>query len=267
MSTHAQPFNLPPGTNRQFQLNGHYYTSLNWSPLPSNIPSYTDMPPSPTPSQLCSHLWSADNYPYLSFSPKFPFVGQWDLTHDCHGWHLPCDTQKEWKHFEHLIWASPQLISDHLQLKFPWLTGLLAVPEKPGLFGYFDVWSTKVKAHQAIADSINAFVIYLAYTSFLIALHHYYPQSSSTPHSLLLQQLLQSTKLNSHPEWVNDLAGSPVGQFHSDPQHVGSIIDVRSCKWLELVPCTIAANVLIWLHWGHMPFFIANEPRSSWTSV
>ena len=99
MSTRPQPFNLPPGTN----------PSLNRSSLPPN-PSYTDMPQSPTPSQLCSRLWSADRYPYLSFSLQFPFVGQWtrfatpvgeiDLTHDRHGWHLPPDIQKN---LEHLV--------------------------------------------------------------------------------------------------------------------------------------------------------------------
>ena len=119
MSTRPQPFNLPPGTNRQFQVNGHHYTSLNRSSLPPDIPSYTDMPQSPTPSQLCSRLWSADRYPYLSFSLQFPFVGQWarfatpvgeiDLTHDRHGWHLPRDTQKQWKNFE-------RQYSTHIQL-------------------------------------------------------------------------------------------------------------------------------------------------------
>jgi hypothetical protein len=43
--------------------------------------------------------------------------------------------------------------------------------EKPGSFGYFDVQSTELEARQAIADSIAAFVAYLAYTSFLIALN------------------------------------------------------------------------------------------------
>ena len=278
MSTRPQPFNLPPGTNRQFQVNGHHYTSLNRSSLPPDIPSYTDMPQSPTPSQLCSRLWSADRYPYLSFSLQFPFVGQWarfatpvseiQLTHDRYGWHLPRDIQREWKHFEQLIRANAQRISDYLLAKFSELTGLWEVPEKPGSFGYFGVQSTELEARQAIAESIDAFVVYLAYTSFLIALYHYYPQSSSTSHSSLsFRQLIQSTGLNFHPEWLNGLEDSPVAQFRSDPQRVGSIIDVKSCKWLNLVPCMIAANVPIWLHWGCPPFLTANEPRSSWTSL
>jgi hypothetical protein len=278
MSTRPQPFNLPPGTNRQFQVNGHHYTSLNRSSLPPDIPSYTDMPQSPTPSQLCSRLWSADRYPYLSFSLQFPFVGQWarfatpvgeiDLIRDHHGWHLPRDTQKEWKSFEHLIRANTQSLSGYLQGKFPELTGLWEVPQKPGALGYFGVESTEPKARQAIANSIDAFVVYLAYTSFLIALYRYYPQSSNASHSSLsLRQLIPSMGLNLHPEWLNGLEDSPVAQFRSDPQRVGSIIDVRSCKWLDLVPCMIAANVPVWLHWGHPPFLTANEPRSSWTSL
>ena len=268
MSTRPQPFNLPPGTN----------PSLNRSSLPPNIPSFGDMPQPPTPSQLCSRLWSADRYPYLSFLLPFPFVGQWarfatpvgeiGLTHDRHGWHLPRDTQKEWKNFEHLIRTKTQHISNYLQRQFSELTGLWEAPQKPSSFGYFGVQSTELEARQAIAQSIDAFVVYMAYTSFLIALYRYYPQPSSTSRSSSsLRQLTQSTGLNFHPEWLNGLEGSPVAQFRSDPQRVGSIIDVRSCKWLDLVPCMIAANVPVWLHWGHPPFLTANEPRSSWTSL
>ena len=75
-STRPQPFSLPLGTSRQFQVGGHLYASLNRSSLPSDIPAYADMPQPPTPSQLCSCLWSADSYPCLSFLLPFPFVGQ-----------------------------------------------------------------------------------------------------------------------------------------------------------------------------------------------
>ena len=60
--------------------------------------------------------------------------------------------------------ANTQRISNYLQGQI-----------SPGLFGYFDVQSTELEARQAIADSIAAFVVYLAYASFLIALYHYYP--------------------------------------------------------------------------------------------
>ena len=75
-STPPQPFSLPSGANRQFQVGGRLYASLNQSSLPSDIPGYADMPQPLTPSQLCSRLWSADSYPCLSFLLPFPFLGQ-----------------------------------------------------------------------------------------------------------------------------------------------------------------------------------------------
>jgi hypothetical protein len=60
--------------------------------------------------------------------------------------------------------ANTQRISNYLQGQI-----------SPGLFGYFNVQSTELEARQAIAHSIDAFVVYLAYTSFLIALYRYYP--------------------------------------------------------------------------------------------
>ena len=145
LNTLPQPitaFSLPLGPSHHFQVDRNHYTSLNRSSLPCNLPSYVDMSQSPSPTQLCSRLWSADHYPYLAFSLQFPFVNQWarfatpvDLIHDHHGWHLPCDTQKEWKNFEHIIWTNAEKISEYLKTWFSEFDGLWDEPEKPGLYG------------------------------------------------------------------------------------------------------------------------------------
>jgi hypothetical protein len=106
----ANTFNLPWGPNRRFEVGGHYYTSLNRSSLPINLPSDTAMPQTPSPTQMRSRLWAEDRFPYLAFSLQDPFVGQWgrfsvpsNPIQAQYGWHLPRDKAKEWKNFEHLI--------------------------------------------------------------------------------------------------------------------------------------------------------------------
>jgi hypothetical protein len=219
MFTRPQPtdtFNLPRGPNRRFEVGGHYYTSLNRSSLPLDLPSDTAMPQTPSPTQMRSRLWAADRFPYLAFSLQDPFVGQWarftvpfNPIHDRHGWHLPRDNAKEWKNFEHLIRASADCMSNKLKERFPEFNGLWDEPAKPGLYGYF---STKAEACQTISDSVDAFIVYAAYISFLIALCRYYDASS--PRSF--RQLFQVSNSKIHPEWLRDLEESPIAQFSPD---------------------------------------------------
>src|SRR5277367_1366787 len=262
MFTRPQPmtrFDLPWGLNHSFQVDGYHFTSL-CSSLSPNLPSYTEMPQSPSPTQLLRRRpWSADRHPYVAFLLQFPFVGQWarfatpvdriDLVHDRHGWHLPRDTQKEWKNFEHVIRASAESMSDYLTVQFVELSNLWDVPAKPGLFDYFDVQSTEAEAHQAISKSIDAFLVYMAYISFLFALHYYYPATRNTPYPRSsFQPVIQAIDLRLHPEWLRDLEASPVARFRSDTQRVGSVINVNSCTWLNLVPFMITAKIPIWLY-------------------
>jgi hypothetical protein len=264
----ANTFNLPWGPNRSFEVGGHYYTSLNRSSLPINLPSDTAMPQTPSPTQMRSRLWAEDRFPYLAFLLQDPFVGQWgrfsvpsNPIQDQYGWHLPRDKAKEWKNFEHLIRASADLMSNKLKERFPEFNGLWAEPAKPGLYGYFTSHSTKAEACQAIADSVDAFIVFAAYISFLIALCRSYDASS--PRSL--RQLFEVSNSKIHPEWVRDLAESPIAQFGPDSRRVGSIVNVKSCKWLNLAPFMIErACVPIWLYWGLPPFSTSND---SWISL
>jgi hypothetical protein len=260
-------FNLPWAPNRTFGVDGHYYTSLNRSSLPVNLVPDMAMPQAPSPTQMRSRLWAADRFPYLAFLLQDPFVGQWarfsvpvNPIRDRHGWHLPHDKAKEWKTFEHLIRASAECMSSKLKERFPEFNGLWDEPEKPGSYGYFNAYSTEAETCQALVESVNAFVIYAAYISFLIALCRYY--DASTPRSL--RQLFQISNSKIHPEWLRDLAESPIAQFGPDSRRVGSIINVESCKWLNLAPFMMEkACVPIWLYWGLPPFSVSND---SWSS-
>ena len=279
MFTRPQPislFKLPLGPNHEFEVSGHHYTSVNCSSLPPNLASYMDMPQSPSLAQLCSCLWSADRHPYLAFLLQSPFIGQWahfatpidriGLIHDRHGWHLPRDTQKEWKTFEQLMQANAERISNYLKVQFSELVDIWDEPAKPGLYGYFEVQSTKSQARNAITQSIDVFLVYMAYISFLMALHYYYPTSRDAQYPRpLFRQLIQETGLKLHPEWLHDLETSLVTQFHSDVRHVRSIVNVNTCKWLNLVPFMIEVNVPIWLYWGHPPL-TSKDSQISWTS-
>jgi hypothetical protein len=70
-------------------------------------------------------------------------------------------------------------MSSKLKERFPEFNGLWDEPEKPGLYGYFNSYSTEAETCQALVESVNGFVIYAAYISFLITLCRYY--DASTP--------------------------------------------------------------------------------------
>ena len=158
---------------------------LNHSSLPVILSSDTAMPLMPSPMQMHSCLWATDCFPYLVFFLQDPFVGQWawftvpiNSIHDWFGWHLPRDKAKEWKNFKHLIRASAEYMSKKIKEQFPEFNSLWDEPAKPGLYRYSNSCSTEAQACQAIAESIDTFIIYAAYISFLIALCRYYDASS-----------------------------------------------------------------------------------------
>ncbi|HEV7738262.1 MAG TPA: hypothetical protein VGO47_12935 [Chlamydiales bacterium] len=53
---------------------------------------------------------------------------------------------------------------------------------------------------------------------------------------------------NVHPDWVEELRQSFVADFTLP--RVGSLVDVRTCQWRNLIPGMLAAGVPLWLYWG-----------------
>ena len=165
-------------------------------------------------------------------------------------WHLPRDTAKSWKLFEHLV----RLVAEKLQLYFttenPAIPVIWEAPAKPGLFGYFTAHSTHEAATGAINDSIDGFIVYTAYISFLIALC----QCTMSPwQDSSIEKLFVNAGIESHLEWISGLLESGIGDFTTTRRRLGSIVNVDQCQWLNLVPYMIECKVPIWLCWGPQP--------------
>ena len=235
---------------------GQFYTSTDQSPLPSPIPSPIELHPEPLIKDLRSQLWSLNRYLYLAFifhSPAFgPLMGcfsPFDPSVLIHSpstglWHLPKDTAKSWKLFEHLI----RLIAEKLQLHFttenPNIPVIWEVPAKPSLYGYFTSHATLDAATVAINNSIDGFIIYTAYISFLIALCQC---TASIWQGSSIEKLFVNTGIESYLEWISGLLESGIGDFTTTRRRVGSIVNVDQCQWLNLVPYMIQCKVPIWL--------------------
>ena len=251
---------------------GQFYTSTDQSPLPSPIPSLSELHPEPSIKDLRSRLWSLNRYPYLAFifhSPAFgPLMSRFShfdpsvlLRSSSTGlWHLPKDTAKSWKLFEHLI----RSIAEKLQLYFTTensdIPVIWEVPAKPSLYGYFIPHTTREAATVAINNSIDGFIVYSAYISFLIALCQC---TASMWQGSSIENLFVNAGIASHLEWISGLLESGIGDFETTRRRVGSIVNVDQCQWLNLVPYMIKCKVPIWLCWGSHPVSHKNM-RLSW---
>jgi len=188
-------------------------------------------------------------------------------------WHLPKDTGKSWKVFEQLL----RLVAEKLQLYFstenPNIPVIWEAPAKPSLYGYFVPHATREVATEAINDSIDGFIVYAAYISFLIALCQC---TASIWEKFSIEKLFVKAGIKSHLEWISGLLESGIGDFTTTRRRVGSIVNVDQCQWLNLVPYMIECKVPIWLCWGPQPhphtnfrlswiwhFYPQNQPTSS----
>jgi hypothetical protein len=175
-------------------------------------------------------------------------------------WHLPTDTAKSWKLFEHLI----RFIGEKLQLYFttenPNIPVIWEAPAKPSLYGYFTSQATREAATVAINDSIDGFIVYTAYISFLIALCQC---TASFWDGTSIDKIFVNAGIKTHLEWISGLLQSGIGDFTTTRRRVGSLVNVDQCQWLNLVPYMIQCNVPIWLCWGPQPHPHRNL-RLSW---
>jgi hypothetical protein len=112
----------------------------------------------------------------------------------------------------------------------------------------------------AINNSIDGFIVYTAYISFLIALCQC---TASFWQGSSIEKLFVNAGIESHLEWISGLLESGIGDFTTTRRRVGSIVNVDQCKWLNLVPYMIQCKVPIWLCWGPQPHPHRNL-RLSW---
>ncbi|KAJ3504452.1 hypothetical protein NLJ89_g7927 [Agrocybe chaxingu] len=249
----------------RFQSRDHHFTSPNQSSLPAVIPEQTQLPANPPMSLLRQRLWQTHDRPYLTFMLKEPLAGlamhQFsscpNVTEGRSGWHLPWSTAKAWKHVDHCLRATVYTLSSYLKLRHPQIDRIWDEPLKPSSYGYFDAHPSESEARCRIADSIDGFVVYMAYLSFLICLGCFVGTSRSAVELFKAAQIVDQ-------DLISMLLDSGIGSYGANRARVGVIVDTRQCPWINLVPFMVKADVPVWLYWGVPPFSV---PSNSWISA
>jgi hypothetical protein len=184
------------------------------------------------------------------------------LENDKYGYHLSKDVSKSWKTLQQCCYQIAAVLRALFEQDYPKMVLNCPVPPEPSDFGYYSAHSTEKKARSALSESQDAFVILFAYVSFCIAIC----RSSTDPLSVSslsltstkprwLQQL-SARSSGIHPQYLQLLTDSPISDFTTTPQRLGTIINVSQCPWIQLVPRMLVTNVPIWLYWGIPPVFV-----------
>lgn len=264
-------------------LHGHYITSPNQTspPEPSSEPRLLPRPYCPT--ALRKHLWAVEHHPYLAFCDKSPFQGQlfgllggsvdaMHLDHSRHGWHLPHETAKSWKQLEQTL----RHVAKRLRQSFYVAISILE-PRFPSAYGYFSTHSTETAARSDLSRSLDAFAVYFAYVSFLVALGQFTRKPRQTPAWLssletpdvIPPEILDNDRgrygidlPNIHPEFMKMFKQSHIVDFSGKRTRTGVIIDVLKCDWINVVDVLLEAKVPIWLDWGNHPRMVT--PLAGW---
>jgi hypothetical protein len=127
-------------------------------------------------------------------------------------WHLPTDTAKSWKGFEHSIHLVAQKLQLHFTAENPNILIIWETPAKPSLYDYFISHATHEAATLAINNSVDGFIVYTAYISFLIALCQF-TVTTSIWHGFSIENLFINTGIKSHLEWISGLLQSGIRDF------------------------------------------------------
>ena len=178
------------------------------------------------------------------------------------GYCLPEDVFKSWKDFETSCLQTAAVLRTSFERNNPKNFLVCSIPT-PYQFGYSKAYSTEKKARFALSESLDAFVLLLAYVSFCIAICRAKDDpdrvsfSTSTVAKPRWFQILSDKSSKIHPQWLQLLVDSPVADFTpSTPQRLGTIVNVARCSWIKMVPYLLWANVPVWLYWGIPPVFV-----------
>ncbi|KAJ3507459.1 hypothetical protein NLJ89_g6294 [Agrocybe chaxingu] len=249
----------------RFQFGDYHFTSPNQHSLPPAIPEYAQLPVNPPVPLLRQRLWEVHDRPYLAFMLRSPLAGRamhqftipLNITEGSSGWHLPWDTAKAWKRFEHSLRAVAHQLVSYLKLRHPQINHTWIEPSKPSSYGYFGPHPSEEQARCGIKDSIDGFIVYAAYLSFLICLGRFVGTSRSAP------EFFKAAKIEDQ-DLIVSLLDSGIGRYDANCARVGVFVDARQCPWINVVPFMVKADVPVWLYWGRPPFSV---PSNSWISA
>ena len=268
-----------------FMLHGHYISSPNQTSPPEPSGEFLPLPLPYCPTALRKRLWAVEFHPYLAFCDESPFQGQlfgvlggsvdaMHLDHDRHGWHLSHETAKSWKEREQTL----RQIAKRLRQWFH-VAGSILEPKFPSGYGYFSSYSTETAARSGLRRSLDAFAVYFAYVSFLVAVGQFTGKPRHTPAWLTCleppdvippefsdkdrDRYGNRVRLpNIHPEFMNMFKKSHIVDFSGNRTRTGVIIDVLNCDWISFADVLLKAKVPIWLDWGELPWMVT--PLAGW---
>ena len=196
------------------------------------------------------------------------------LDHTHSGWHLPHNTAKSWKQLEQTLHHIAQRLRQWFHIAGP-----ITEPKFPSAYGYFSPHSTQSAARSDLRRSLDAFAVYFAYVSFLVAVGQFTGKPSQTqawltclePPDVLSPEFLDKNRdcygnripvANIHPEFMNMFQQSHIVDFSGKRARTGVIIDVRKCDWITFADVLLKAKVPIWLDWGKLPWMVT--PLAGW---
>lgn len=193
---------------------------------------------------------------------RFASFNQSMIIRGTHGWHLPKETAKDWKSFERSVYGACMSLEGYLFDQAHHINRIFTTPLRPSQMGYFTVHPSAETALSKVQDSIDGFVIYTAYLSFLIILCRTITVQGFTLPST--EEIFRMARADAHPHWVQSLLSSGIGDIAPSRRRVGVIIEVETCEWLSIVPYMIRAQIPLWFSWGDPPY---DSYQNLWLSM
>jgi len=101
-----------------------------------------------------------------------------------------------------------------------------------------------------MAKSHNTFVPLMVMHSMAISFVNSKDHDATNTSWPLWMKLLKE-KCGVHEGWLENLRQSPIAQFRPG-LHLGVIVDVSSCQWLNFTPAMLDSHVPIWYYWSNV---------------
>ena len=162
-------------------------------------------------------------------------------------WRLNSECATSWKHLEEALVRISNTLLGEAGVPLPFHFTYFPLPSTKG---YLQTHSTSETAMRSVAKSHDTFVPLMAMCSMAISFVNS-KDCDSTDTSWPLWMKLLKEKCGIHEGWLENLRQSPIAQFGLG-LHLGVIVDVSSCQWLNFTPEMLDSHVLIWYYWGNV---------------
>ena len=133
----------------------------------------------------------------------------------------------------------------------------------PMEFGYLRSHVRETTARKCALMSRDVFLPLMAMCSFAISFHPSPPGRPISADPPWVDILVNKAKI--HPEWVNQVKLSFIGDLSGNFARVGVVVNAKTCKWTNNIRRLICANVPVWIFWSsiNQPLQQSPAPRLS----